>query len=599
MFRSLLDLAEREGLLADPSFEPKPVDFLIHLGTGGEFLHLVECSREAQARDAKGRPRGVAKPPVRLIPRRSDRTSEDARPEFLVDKAEYVFGIEPAPGKKRESKKLEIRRKSFKDLIDQALVDLPENKGLMAVSSFLSSATPHQVTDLLKGTVTSTLKPQELAGALFAFVYDPGDPTRCVHDDPQIKTWFRGRLENTEGKRRGQCLVTGENDVVLTRLHAKPKGIPPGSVTKGGVPLTTVNQKSFQSYGLDDLGGAPVSERANLGIETALARLLADNYPGPDGAPLPSRNIPLSRDSILVYWSIRDAPLDFFASLETHDPDAVGRMVRSISGSNPAPVDDPTAFYALILSGKQGRAIVRSLIETTVREVARNIERYRDQARIVRPYGAEPGGFDLATIRKALAPRGDSDRLPPAFGTSLYLSITLGRPFQGAVLETIVRRNRSELLQFRHGQPDVGLLAARTSLLKAWFQRNRGKEVPVALEPSRTEISYRLGRLLATLDKIQSEALGSLNATIVDRYFGSASSTPAAVFPTLIRRSQHHLGTLRRDKPGLGVVRERLLQEILGALRFFPKTLGLEDQGLFSLGFYHQRQDFFTKKEGE
>jgi CRISPR-associated protein Csd1 len=101
------------------------------------------------------------------------------------------------------------------------------------------------------------------------------------------------------------------------------------------------------------------------------------------------------------------------------------------------------------------------------------------------------------------------------------------------------------------------------------------------------------------LDHVQQDALGSVNATLVDRYYGSASSTPAAVFPTLIRRSQHHFSKLRRDKPGLAVMRERALQESLADIHEFPRTLNLERQGLFALGFHHQRQAFFTKTKAE
>jgi CRISPR-associated protein Csd1 len=273
-------------------------------------------------------------------------------------------------------------------------------------------------------------------------------------------------------------------------------------------------------------------------------------------------------------------------------------MVRSAAGANPAPIEDPTEFYALILSGKQGRAVVRSFIETTVRDVARNVERWRGEACIVRPFASEPGGFSLRDLRSSLAPRGDVDLLSPAFGTALFLSIVLGRSFPASVLPAVVSRNRCGLFgRPKNRHDDERRLASRSCLLKAWFQRNRGKEMPVSLDPDRPEVAYRLGRLLAALDKIQGDALGNVNATLVDRYFGSASATPAVVFPTLIRRSQSHLSTLRREKPGLAVVRERLLQDIVSDLARFPKTLNLEDQGLFSLGFYQQRQAFFTKKE--
>ena len=118
----------------------------------------------------------------------------------------------------------------------------------------------------------------------------------------------------------------------------------------------------------------------------------------------------------------------------------------------------------------------------------------------------------------------------------------------------------------------------------------------MALDALRTDPPYRLGRLLAVLDRLQQDALGNVNATIVDRYYGSASSTPEAVFPTLVRHAQHHMGRIRREKPGLAVNTDRLLQAVLGEVHDFPKTMNLEQQALFALGFYHQRQDFFAKK---
>lgn len=602
MLMALYDLAEREGLLEDPSYEPKPVDFFIHLGEEGRFHGVVAAPREAPTRDPKGKPRGTPKAPARLIPRRSDRTSGDLA-EFLVDKAEYVFGINPThregTAKKSQEameRKLQARRELFRKAIADAANAIPTSAALRSVLRFLSGDPPDEVRKLL--LKPEEMKPEQLAGALFAFVYDPDGGNDCVQDDAAVRNFFRARLQSPEGKTRGQCLVTGESNVVLTRLHAKPKGIPPVGTTKGGVPLTTVNQESFQSYGLEKVGGAPISEKASLGIDSALSRLLDPAYPGLDGSPLPRRCFGIGPDSVLVYWTRGEAAIDWFSDIDIRDPDEVAELLRSPHHNFTAPLSDPTEFHALILSGKQGRAIVRSFVETTVREVARNVERWREESRIVRPFGKTPGGFSLMDLRRALAVRGEEKSVPPAFGTALYLSTVLGRRFTGAVLETVVRRNRAELLPpDRGGKPNPGPLAARCSLLKAWFLRNRGRETPVALDKNRTEVAYLLGRLLATIDILQANALGQVSATIVDRYFGSASSTPAAVFPTLIRRSQNHLGKLRRDKPGLAVVRERLVQDIVSALPRFPSTLGLEDQGLFAIGFYQQRQDFFTKKE--
>ncbi len=593
IYRALLELAQHEDLLQVTSYEPKEVDYLLVLGPSGELVEVL-APRDPPPLDVKGRPRGRPRAPKRVIPRRSHRTSGHEA-EFLVDKAEYVFGIDPQG--KRSADELEKRRQLFFAAVEEAVAAVPESAGLKTVARFLAKSPPQTIRQLLHAD--STADRIALSGALFAFIYQPDGGTRCVHDEPAVREYFRGKLEDEAGAPRGQCLVTGESEVVLTRLHAKPKGIPPRADTGGGVPLTSTNAEAFRSYGLDGIGCAPISRAANVAIETALNRLLDSAYPDATGAPLPVRNVQVSRDTVFVYWTRDEAVLDFVRGLEERDPEEVAQLLRSPYRSGTTPLEDPTDFYALTLSGTTGRAILRSFLHSTVRDVAQAIEKYRGEACITRPYQESPGGYPLRDIRAALSPLGDADRLPPSLSTDLYLDILYGRPFPRAALDAAVRRSRAHDFHEGRANRDYRRLAPRSSLLKAYFNRNHREGVNVSLDAQRMDAPYLLGRLLAALDKVQQEALGSVNATVVDRYYGGASSTPAAVFPTLLRRSQSHLAKLRRDRGGLAVhrERERLLQEILGALQCFPSTMSLEAQGLFALGFYHQRQDFFTKKE--
>jgi CRISPR-associated protein Csd1 len=595
IYRALVELAEREGLTADTSYEPKPVHYLIHLRGDGSYIGYT-APREPQQVDRKGRPRGSPKAAGRPIPRRSDRTSQD-RAEFLVDKAEYVFGIDPVG--KRSADTLRTRRGLFRAAVEEAAIRVPSSAGLQAVLAFLQGDIPAELQQLL--AAQTEREKGERSSALFAFVHEPDGGVRCVHDEPAVKEYWREGLESEGAEERGRCLVTGKVDVPLTRLHAKPKGIPPVSKTRGGVPLTSVNQTSFESYGLGEVGGAPISREASLAIETALNRLLDPRYPLPGGSgSYPKQHEIVSPDTVVVYWSKENSATDFLSEIEHNDPEAVGTMLRTPSAGRPAALEDPTAFYALILSGAQGRAIVRCFIESTVREVAESVDRYRQEARIVRPYGETPAGYPLGEVRRSLVPRGDLEALPPAFGTDLYVAILRGRPFPATLLEAVVRRNRAELFRAdARGRRDERPFAVRCSVLKAYLCRNRKEDISVTLDTARPDRPYRLGRLLATIDKLQQDALGSVNATLVDRYYGSASSTPESVFPTLLRRTQHHMAKLRREKPGLAVVTDQLLQEIVGEIRDFPKTMRLEEQARFALGFYHQRQAFFTKKGTE
>jgi CRISPR-associated protein Csd1 len=603
ILKALYDLALREGL--DPFYEPKEVHYVIELGPGGKFLGIREPLDEPPL-DAHGKAKGKARPPKRPIPRRSERRSQD-QAEFLVDKADYVLGRPPTEAKGAKwpelAERTEQRRALFLERILSGMSDpqLQANSGLLAVTAFLRTDHARRVSalaDWLKRKEKDN--PKDLDSALFAFMYTPDGGTACVHDHADVKAYFTEHISTPATAARGQCLVTGERDVLLATLHAAPKGIPPPKLTKGGVPLTSVNKPAFCSYDLDSIGCAPVSIKANHRIDAALTRLLDVSHPDPTtGNPMPPRRVDLGPTTALVYWSREDAAVDFVVSLDEADPEQVKAMLRSPHKGRPAALDDTAAFYALILSGTQGRGIVRSFVESTVRDVARNVERYFSEARLTRPFGAGDGTYPLVVLRRSLVFEGNLERLPPDLATQLYLSILYGRNYPRVTLEAAVRRNRADLLPDRGAVWGPEALAARCSLIKAYLIRNLRKEVSVSLDLSRPEPAYRLGRLLAVLDRIQTDALGSVNATIVDRYYGSASSTPAAVMPTLVRRCQHHLGKLRRDKPGWAVVQEKLLQEVMGGLWAFPATLSLEEQGMFALGFYHQRQNFYVKKERE
>lgn len=592
IYQALLELAQREDLLQDTAYEPKPVHYLIALGEDGELLDVLE-PRDPPPLDRKGRPKGKPTPKVRPIPRRSDRTSGD-RAEFLVDKAEYIFGIDPKGSS--QPKKLANRRRLFREAVEEASRQIPESLGLRAVTRFVAREPPERIRTLLSGEKEADRS--GLAGALFAFVYQPDGGTACVHEQAAVKDYFRKRRDAEDAK-VGQCLVTGRTDVPLARLHAKPKGIPPRRLTGGGVPLTSVNAEAFRSYGLEDIGGAPVSRVANDAIEFALNRLLDPSYPKPGGGSFPRQSIEISPNTVVVYWTKDAAALDFVQGIEGRDPEEVAELLRSPFKGYTPPLEDPTDFYALSLSGMTGRAIVRSFLHSTVRDVAAAVDRYREEARVVRPYERNPGGYPLAEIRRALVARGDLASMPPMLGTDLYIDILWGLPFPRAVLDAAVRRNRAHDFHWDSMRRDFRRLGPRCSLLKAYLNRNLKEEIHVSLDAARTDTPYRLGRLLAAVDKVQQDALGGVNATIVDRYYGAASSTPASVFPTLLRRFQNHLGKLRRDKTGLAINRERLVQEIFDELKDFPLTLDLKDQGVFALGFYHQRQSFFTKKEEE
>jgi len=179
-----------------------------------------------------------------------------------------------------------------------------------------------------------------------------------------------------------------------------------------------------------------------------------------------------------------------------------------------------------------------------------------------------------------------SDEIPPLLGGALARAIVEGVEYPEALFSAVIRRI----------QADRSINYLRAATLKATLVRNHQLEIPTMLDPNQTEPAYRLGRLFSALEKTQEDALGGVNAGIRDRFYSAASATPASVFPRLLRTYQHHLAKLGG---GLKVRREQLIQEILDPIQEFPPQLNLKRQGLFAIGYYQQRKDFFTKKETE
>lgn len=222
-------------------------------------------------------------------------------------------------------------------------------------------------------------------------------------------------------------------------------------------------------------------------------------------------------------------------------------------------------------------------------ELATRIQRHFEDIRLVHA-DYEPEHLSLFRLLTGVALLGKADNIPPNLGGEVLRAILEDLPYPAPLLNLAVQRCRAEQ------KPTY----ARTAVIKASLNRlirrspSTEREYLPMLDPANTNPAYRLGRLFAVLEKIQEEASPGLNATIRDRYYGAASSTPVSVFTTLLRLKNHHLGKLHR---GRAVQMETLIGEIMGSLADFPRQLALPEQGRFALGYYHQRQTFFTKPE--
>jgi len=247
--------------------------------------------------------------------------------------------------------------------------------------------------------------------------------------------------------------------------------------------------------------------------------------------------------------------------------------------------DDGTRFYMLGLAPNAARIAVRFWMVKTVGELAVNIRKHFDDLRIAHaPHELET--LSLFRLLVSTAALGKAENIPPNLGGEVMRSVIENLPYPQTLLGGAIRRIRAE----------QEVTYPRAAIIKAYINRQSGKEeLKVSLDENNTNAAYRLGRLFAVLERAQERANPGINATIRDRYYGAASSTPMTVFSTLLKLKNHHIAKL--DNKGEAVNLEKLIGQIMDGVVDFPAQLGLQDQGRFAIGYYHQRQAFFTKSE--
>jgi CRISPR-associated protein Csd1 len=586
ILQALAALAKREGLVDDPDYEPKPVRWVINLGPGGKYLGVTETQGQA---DVKGKVR----PLVMQVPRSAVRTSGSAA-AFLVDKAEYVLGFDP-DDKPTKRAKLEHHNSLFSEFVESAVALASDEGGLLAVLAFLRDAEA-------KARCVDELRGRAASNDLLAFAYlpDDGSEGRRVHDRDAVRSaWQRLRSPtNRDDVVLATCLICGQAATPV-RVHPQVKRIPGG--TTSGIALVSSNADAFLSLGLESV---PVCQACAEAYGTALNRLFHPQYTDPKGRVLGRRVFRLSDDTAVVYWASEQHQFeDEFHQIDFADPAQAEALFKAVHHGVGVWLDDPTPFHALIVTGGQGRATLRGYHQTTVGEVARNLRLYFEDVDIVARYANAPKRLALRWLIRSLAAQGKDENVDPNLAGRLFLAILTGSIFPTAVLQAALGRIRSEpedpdRRQTKHPRERMALIrAALNRRLRAKDPIVTGlipREIPTMLDETCDNNAYCLGRLFAVLEKLQGEAIGNPGATITDRFYGAASATPVVVFGQLLRKAQHHLAKVE------GHFYSKKVQEILGLLsphKPFPPTLSLEEQGLFAVGYYHQKADLWKPRD--
>jgi CRISPR-associated protein Csd1 len=573
--------------------EDKEIPFILEIDGDGTLLNITD-TRNVEGKKKTGH--------RFRVPQRIKKTSGIAA-NLLWENAEYVLGIpdeKKLEDSRRKDKVAEYcnRLQEMRAAFRAKIVDLPkpvgEDAGVCAVLAFLDKL------GLSVFEQFSAFADIKIGNPVLSFRLSGDLDLVC-----QRSAVIDSVIGTSQASPDGMCLIRGE-PAVIQRLHPSIHGI--WNQQTSGADIVSFNEDAFNSYGKSRGSNAPIGTMAVLAYTTALNHLLSSRQC--------IKQIGDTATST-VFWAEEPHDLentlpDLFGDPIKDDPDqnvqAVEALYLAVHTGKFTEGGPDTRFHVLGLAApSKARISIRFWETATALELGRRIKQHFDDIEIAHA-DYEPRYLPIFTLLKACGRKKSDGKydIPPSLGGEVMRSILEGLPYPVALLNQAVARCRAEQARKdQNGKPIPNVTYARAAAIKASLNRqirfcqSPEKEFLPMLDLENKTPGYRLGRLFATLEKIQEEANPGLNATIRDRYYGAASSTPSAVFSTLLRLSKHHLGKL---SDGLAINREKLTGEIMSGFdpdEFPPRVLSLADQARFALGYYHQRQAFFTKSESK
>ncbi|SHI91447.1 CRISPR-associated protein, Csd1 family [Geosporobacter subterraneus DSM 17957] len=556
------------------------VSYAVNLSADGELLNIIPLKINVQ----KGK-KLVEVPQSMEVPEQ-EKKSVGIKSNFLCENSSYMFGIDNK-GKPERSKEC---FKAFKELHINILQNI-NNAAAKAVISFVNN---WDIDQGLEHPALQEYLDEILSGANLVFKMDGGE---FVHQNKEIRQIWEKHKSSSENTNVMQCLVTGKEETIA-RLHPSIKGVK-GAQSVGGS-IVSFNDRAYESYGRYKEQGlnSPVSEYATFAYTTVLNYLLADG----------SHKMYLG-DATIVFWAESPKKIyqDFMSlymngGMVNNDErmvkdEVAAREVRSVFEkiAQGKPIDDlsdvfdeKTNFHILALSPNSARLAVRFFTSNSFGSLIRKIAMHYQDLRMEKQYATDADAISIwRLLNETVSPKSNDKAASPLMAGATLKAIITGSPYPASLYNAILIRIKAE--------KEINYYKA--AIIKAYLLRNTNKfkeVLTMSLNEQSPNRAYILGRLFAVLEKAQHDANPGINATIKDRYFTSACATPASVFPVLLRLSQHYI-----SKAEYGYVSDRKIADILEKLDInnhpFPSNLSLEEQGVFILGYYHQRNAFYQK----
>ena len=564
ILKALYDYYNRCDNLPAKGLEEKEIGFLLVLSPEGQFLRFEDC------RTGKDHAR------VYLVKKHVGRSSA-AVANYLYDNSAYVLGYS-----EKSNGKEQLYLDTFKEKVESIGDAFPDNKDITAIRKFYSNSRDMIIELVSQDVLWEDIK-KNLSKKYSTFSFRIEGDLKIVAEKKELL-----QLEECNDKAEADdiCLVSGKHGPSVETTTAT---MIPGSQAIAKLVSFQVNS-GYDSYGKTKCGNAPISEEAEFAYTTALNSMLQKG----------SRNKFMLGTRTFVFWAsnnneaskeTEESLFDLlgFSEEANDDPNANLMKVRKVfesinSGMLKTDLDDK--FYILGLAPNSARIAVVYWSETTLKDFAEKILKHfcdmeiHDTRKDKKPY------MGIREIISSVTLGGKMSDATPNLPESVVKSIFQGLPYPQTLYSACLRRIRAE----------QKLTITRAAIIKAYLNRqsNNNKKIDIMLDKENNNQGYLCGRLFAVLDKIQEDANNI--SSIRERYMNAASATPSAVFATILNLSVHHSEKLEE---GRRIYFEKLKQEILDKVSAdgFPTHLDLQDQGRFFVGYYHQRQDFFTSKK--
>jgi len=560
-------LAER-GEIARPGWIGTKLSYALCIDEEGELEQLIPLLEDKGGKKPQ--------PPQFVLPAPVKRTSGVAA-NFLWDNAGYLLGLDCKGKPERSAACFAACRALHHDLLNG--VESETARGILA---FLDRWDPAHSAE---HPLLQEEKPGLLAGGNLLFRVNGA----FAHEDPEIRMRWQERFDQREGQ-RGQCLVTGMSDAIA-EVHPAVKGV--DGAQSSGAALVSFNAPAFCSYGREQSFNAPVGKYAAFAYTAALNHLLRDR-----------KSVQKIGDCSVVCWAEGAEPqyrafaLGALFGAETEDftEDDLRDAVKKLAHGQRLPerkLDPERRFYILGLSPNAARLSVRFFYRDTFGNLMKNVNAHHERMEIVRPAFDPYVTIPLwAMLRETVNLNSRDKSASPVLAGALARAIFSGGLYPAALLEQTMLRIRAERTVTR----------GRAAIIKAYYLRNPHEGCPkevlnVALNEASTNPAYTLGRLFSVYEAVQQAANPGINTTIRDKYFNTAASTPATIFPLLGNLCMKHL---RKLETGNRIWYEKQIVSLYGVLGDrLPARLTLPEQGAFQLGYYHQTQKRYEKKEDQ